>query len=32
MVFKGEITKEQFLKAVKGYELTEDQSKQLEAI
>lgn len=32
MVFKGEITKEQFLKAVKGYELTEDQSKQLEAL
>jgi hypothetical protein len=32
MVFKGEITKEQFLKAVNGFILTAEQTKQIESL
>lgn len=32
MVFKGEITKDQFLKAINGFTLTPEQTKQIEAL
>jgi hypothetical protein len=32
MVFKGEITKDQFIKAIHGFTLTPEQSKQIQAL
>jgi hypothetical protein len=32
MVFKGEITKDQFVKAINGFTLTPEQTKQIEAL